>query len=133
MRAANDAQQAAGAGPAELLAAVLDALRENDEGRPDAGVAFLWSVASDRMALRVGDESALGRALHNELYAPLLGHREVRTSEIERVGDSARQLWTVVGRAGESARYTVAVARQRHGERRGRWAVSGLVREGVDL
>jgi hypothetical protein len=39
----------------------------------------------------------------------------------------------VEGNGGDAAAFTVAVAVQRYGDDAGRWRVSGIAREGVDL
>lgn len=113
------------------VASILGALsREPAEGR---GIAVLYAFASDRMRAAVGDEAAFGRAFRNSLYQPLIGHGSARTVGLERRGDAARVTVEVRPPGGGAVRFLLALARARHGERRGCWLVSGLAREGVDL
>lgn len=119
-------------GPEATLDAVRDALREPDAPRPDAGVERLWELASERFRGALGGADALARALRNERWAPLRGWAELTPVPLERLGDSARQTWHVVGADGATAVFTVAVAVQRYGRLAGLWALTGLVREGAD-
>ncbi len=115
-----------------VLRSVLDGLREDTSG-PAEGVRRLYAFASDRMRAGLGNEAAFARAFRTTLYAPLLGHAEARVEALERRGDAARAAVWVRGADGASARFTVALARARHGDRQGCWLLSGLAREGVDL
>ena len=73
-----------------------------------------------------------GRAFGNELYAPLLTHDALEAGE-PRVIESSARVTVTVTRAGDEARYLIGMVRLGHGPRAGRWALSGVVREGVDL
>lgn len=117
----------------QALAAVIDALADNDHPEPDHGVRVLHAFASDRMRAAVGDLDAFRRALHNELYAPLVSAREIGTEGLERRGDSARATLAVGDARGGWTHFTVALARSPHGERSGSWLLSGIARAGVDL
>lgn len=97
------------------------------------GPNALHEIASDRMRSKVGGPEVFRRAFSNELYAPLARSAQVAAEPFEIVDDTARTTLRVTDEDGRSASYVLAVAVARHGERAGRWLVSGLVREGVDL
>jgi len=130
----NSAQQhpAPGLDAERVLGSVLEGLRE-DVSAPAEGVRRVYRFASDRMRAGIGDEAAFRRAFQTTLYAPLLGHVEARVEALERRGEAARASVWVRAADGASARFTVALARARHGDRSGCWLLSGLARDGVDL
>ncbi|MEJ2289430.1 MAG: hypothetical protein P8Y02_12470 [Deinococcales bacterium] len=115
------------------LSAVLAALAAHDRPSPDHGVAVAYAFASDRMRAALGDERAFGRALHNALNAPLLGHVAAQVTSLDERGDAARAAVEVTTTGGDSVRYTVALVRPDRGPRRGCWLIGGIAREGVDL
>lgn len=122
-----------GLAPGEVLGAVLRALADDESFGSDHGVRVLHAFASDRMRAAIGDLDAFRRALRNALYAPLSRPDAVGIDRLERRGDSARASVLVKEHGSAEARFTVALARARHGDRRGCWLVSGIAREGVDL
>ncbi|HKI57642.1 MAG TPA: hypothetical protein VKA00_00310 [Trueperaceae bacterium] len=112
---------------------MMRALADNDRPEPDHGVRVLHAFASDRMRAAIGDLDALRRALHNDRNAPLVRAAAVETESLEQRGDSARASVGVTDPEGVRTSFAVALARARHGDRRGCWLVSGIAREGVDL
>jgi len=117
----------------QALDAVLAALARDAAGRPRHGPAAVYAHASDRMRSLVGDAAAFERAFRTTLYAPLVGHRMAATNDWDRLGNSARCHLSVVGADGLEAGYTVALTRSAEGARGGRWLLSGIVRDGVEL
>lgn len=114
--------------PEELLALLL----ADGFGKGAEGVPTLYAYASGKLRSRLGDLAVFQRAFGNELYAPLLHARNMSAAEPAIIDSSARvELRT--RQAGESVTYQLGMARERSGERAGRWCVSGLFREGVDL
>jgi hypothetical protein len=114
--------------PEELLATLL----EGGFGRGVEGVSTLYAYASSKLRGKLGDLSVFERAFGNELYAPLLGSQEISAGSPTVIGDSARAELTVRF-AGEVVLYQLGMVRNRHGDQVGRWSLSGLFREGVDL
>ncbi len=124
-----DGAGGAGAPSAEAL---LELLLAEAFGRGEAGVAAIYRYASDGMRRRVGSYEVFRRAFGNLLYAPLLSHDALSAGEPRFVDDSAR-VELVVSAGGEEVSYQVGLVRARSGTRAGRWTLSGVVREGVDL
>jgi hypothetical protein len=112
--------------PQALITLVLEALKHNDTPYLDAGIETLYTFSSARMRSKVGDLAAFKRALHNDLYRPLLKHAQREADVFMQIAESARQTVTVDGVA-----YTFALAKQSYGEHAGCWLLTGLVREGV--
>ncbi len=116
-----------------MLDVVLGALAANDRPRPDHGIGVTYAFASERMRAGIGDMDAFGRALHNTLNAPLVGHVSAAVEHFEQRVDAARADVRVTCSEGTDVRFTLALVRARHGARRGCWLLSGLARDGVDL
>lgn len=88
--------------------------------------------ASDRMRAALGGETHLARVFESERYSPLATATSASLGEVVRIDDTARAVLTVSGPQGPS-RYTLAVAKARHGLRTGVWVLSGVARDGIDL
>lgn len=97
------------------------------------GVEWLYQFASDRMRSKLGDLAVFQRAFSNELYAPLLTHRQLSVTGLTTIGGSARAEVVVTGTTDEVATYLVALKLSRHGASTASWQLSGVAREGVDL
>lgn len=111
---------------------LLETLLEGGLGRGVPGVSTLYAYASSKLRGKLGDLSVFERAFGNELYAPLLAPQEISAGSPTVIGDSARSE-LLVRFAGETVVYQLGMVRNRHGDQAGRWSLSGLFREGVDL
>lgn len=117
--------------PDDVVALVLAALQRNDLPHPDAGVETLYRFASARLRAQVGDLNTFKRALHNELYAPLLGHAHSSVEPVERRGRVARQGVVVEDERGVATPYLFSLAQQPQPDAPDAppvWLVSGLAR-----
>lgn len=112
---------------------LLEFLASAAFGRGLSGVRSLHQVASARMRSKLGDLAVFERAFSNELYAPLLAHQHLSVAGLETVGSSARAELVVTGTDGVVATYLVALKLSRHGASAGKWQLSGVARDGVDL
>ena len=112
----------------ELLAVLLS----RGFGRGAAGVATLYAYATGKLRSRLGDLAVFQRAFGNELYAPLMQAADVHAEQPMEIGDSAR-VELRVQEAGHGATYQLGMVRERSGPHAGRWRLSGVFREGVDL
>jgi hypothetical protein len=111
--------------PQAVIQLVLAALKHNDSPYLDAGIETLYSFSSERMRSKVGDMSAYKRALHNDLYKPLLKHAQSEADVFMQIAESARQTVVVDG-----VPYLFALAKQSYGEYKDCWLLAGLTREG---
>lgn len=111
---------------------LLQLLTAHAFGEGADGVNRLFELASGKLRGRLGSLDVFHRAFSNELYAPLLRHDELRADPPTVIGNSARAQVTV--RVGtETAVYQVGLVRTENGQHAGRWLLSGVFREGVDL
>jgi len=111
---------------------LLETLLRLAFGQGAAGVATLHAYASPKLRSKLGDLSVFERAFGNELYAPLLSSQPVQADPPLIIGDSARSELRVK-HTGETAVYQLGMVRAKGGPQAGRWCVSGVFREGVDL
>ena len=114
--------------PENVVALVLAALQRNDLPHPDAGIETLYAFGAPRLRAQVGDLETFKRVLHNELYAPLLGHAQARTEPVERRGRAARQTTTVEDENGTATPYLFSLAQPPQPDAPPVWLVSGLAR-----
>ena len=114
-------------GPEGVVALLLTALQHNDSPRADAGVETLYRFAAAKLRGQVGDLATLERVLHNELYAPLLGHARSRAEPLERRGRAARQT-VVVEKNGAATPYLFSLVEEPQAAAPPVWLVSGLAR-----
>lgn len=112
---------------------LLDFLVTEAFGRGVDGVEWLYQLASSRMRSKLGDLTVFKRAFSNDLYAPLLSHQRLKVTDVTTVAGAARAQVEVEGSAGEVATFVLALKLNRHGASAGRWQLSGVAREGVDL
>lgn len=124
--------------PEAVVRAVLSALAAtpdvdgpgpDDPAPNDDGVARFLAFAAPRLQQRLGGRAHARRALRNPLNRPLLAHARVELEPLQRVEHAARQRFTVTTASGERASFLMSLARQRSGELRDCWLVTGLVRE----
>lgn len=125
------ADAAAGA-PAEAAARELLTALVTASGRGQVTVDAYYARASDRMRSSLGGPERFAAALGNDRYAPLLSGTAAELKSLEVVDESARGVVTIDTAHGPVT-FLFAVARAKHGERRGTWCLSGVAREGVDL
>jgi len=112
----------------ELLAALL----ARGFGRGAAGVTTLYAYATGKLRSRLGDLEVFRRAFGNELYAPLMQAADVHAEQPIKIGGSARAELRVQD-AGQGATYQLGMVQERSGSHSGKWRLSGVFREGVDL
>lgn len=123
-------------GPSDASAATPDELvsrlRAEAFGRGPEGVVALYAYASGKMRAKVGTLDVFRRAFGNTLYAPLLTHDGLEVGQPLVIGGSARaELTLTVG--DQRVGFLLAMVQEARGDRAGRWTLSGVVREGVDL
>lgn len=111
---------------------LLETLLQQAFGQGEAGVRTLHAYASPKLRSKLGDLSVFQRAFGNELYAPLMQAADVHAEQPMEIGDSAR-VELRVQEAGHGATYQLGMVRERSGPHAGRWRLSGVFREGVDL
>lgn len=96
------------------------------------GVEWIYRLASPRMRSKVGDLAVFQRAFSNALYAPLITHGPASIVGMTTIGEAARAE-VVIETDGEVVTYLVGLKLSRHGQSAGKWQLTGVARDGVDL
>ena len=72
--------------PQQVIEAQLEALRHNDDPKPDAGFATAFGFASAANRQATGPVARFTQLLKNPLYRPMLGHSSTQfgPTQVER-------------------------------------------------
>ncbi|MDX1609484.1 MAG: DUF4864 domain-containing protein [Halofilum sp. (in: g-proteobacteria)] len=122
--------------PREVVEIQLDALKHNDDPRPDFGIAQTWAFAHPDNRSQTGPLERFRRMLESPPYRLLLGHRSHAVEPME-VGDRRAVFTvTVVAASGPVVAYRWILERVDGGEHAGAWmtvAVTPPVERGLAI
>ena len=127
--AAHATQPAPTLGPDEVVAAVLQALSENDQPTKDRGIEVTFSFASPANRAMIGPVDRFGDLVREEVYRPLLYNSHAVQGTLKVAGDRAQQRVIVTAATGERVVYTFTLSRQSDGPFKGCWMTDGVMRE----
>ena len=108
--------------PREVVAAQLEALRENTP----AGLARVFAFASPANQAVTGPSARFAQMLRAG-YPELLGHRSAHYGELLIEGREAAQAVEIIGADGRGHRYVFMLSKQADGACRGCWLTDGVV------
>ncbi len=114
--------------PAEVVAAQLYALKNNDSANRDDGIRTAFRFASPGNRRVTGPIERFIEMVKNPLYAPLLNHRSARSGEMTVVGGAARQKVTLTARDGAPATYVFILTQQDGPPCSGCWMTDAVIR-----
>ncbi len=107
--------------PERVVAIQLEALQDNDDPEPDAGIAVTWAFAHPQNKRQTGPPERFAAMLKSPAYAPLIDHRAHRIEAIERSDGRAVFEVTVTSQQGRVLTYRWMVAPAASGEHEGAW------------
>jgi hypothetical protein len=111
--------------PNEVVTAVLEALRTNDD--KDTGIAFAFAFASPTNKQATGPLERFVPMVKSPAYAPMIGCKSVELGGAQTEADVARQFVKVVGQDGTEANYLFVLRKQKGGDVNGCWMTDGVV------
>jgi hypothetical protein len=114
-------------GPADVVEIQLDALAENDDPVPNAGIKTAYNFASPSNRRATGPLDRFVRMVEGPTYRPMIDHAEAVVGPIERDGDHAEQTVTLTGPDGRTVTYTFGLSHQTAGEFQGCWLTDRVV------
>ena len=114
--------------PAQVVAAVLEALKHNDRPSADQGIKVTFRFASPDNKKATGPIDHFLDLVKNPLYQPLLNHTAAVAGEVRIDGDVAEQAVKVRAADGSSATYLFRLSRQPAGTYKGCWMTDGVIR-----
>ena len=91
--------------PRQVVAAQLEALRNNDAPHPDSGIATAFEFASAANRRATGPVARFARLLKNPLYRTMLGHSSAQFGPIQVEGNVARTQVVLFGGDGRIVVY----------------------------
>lgn len=116
-------------GPAEVVDRQLEALRTNDDPRPDAGVATAYNFASPANRRATGPLPRFVEMVRGRRYRPMIDHAEAVAGPVEDSPDGARRLVTITGAEGRTVTYAFSLSRAEAGPLAGCWLTDAVVVE----
>jgi hypothetical protein len=108
-------------GPGEVVQIQLDALADNDDPVPNAGVKTAYNFASPGNRRATGPIERFVRMVEGPTYRPMIDHVEAVVGPVERGGDRAERTVTLTGPTGRTVTYTFGLSRGSAGEFAGCW------------
>ena len=99
----------------------LDALQDNDEPTPDAGIRLAWRFAHPANRAMTGPLERFTQMLNNRTYAPLLNHRRHAIEPVRKGDAVAAFRVTVIPQDGPVLVYRWTVEKVAEGRLAGAW------------
>jgi hypothetical protein len=118
--------------PEDVVRIQIDALGNNDEPYPDAGIAITFNFASPQNRQVTGPLERFVNLVKNPLYRNMLDHVDAEYSPVEMEGDQARIDVVLTTVAGDRVGYSFLLSRQTSGEYEGMWMTDAVGRFEVD-
>ncbi len=110
----------------EVVAIQLQALKNNDDPRKDAGIKQTYALAHPQNKVMTGPLPKFTQMLKGPLYKVMLNHQAHTIEEVAQ-GDSRAVFGvTVVGGAGEVYKFRWTVRKIEAGDYAGAWATAGV-------
>lgn len=122
--------------PERVVEIQLDALQNNDDPRPDAGIERTWAFAHPDNKRITGPLKRFAAMIKSPGYRALVNHRKHVIRKVARTGDMAWFLVTVVPESGAVTAYQWKLEKVRDGADVGAWmtvAVSPPIRGGESI
>lgn len=108
--------------PAEVVSIQLEALKNNDEPRLDAGIKQTYALAHPNNKRLTGPLPKFTQMLKGPLYKVMLNHVAHTIEEVAQSDDRAVFGVTVIGAGGEVYKFRWTVQRIAFGKDAGAWA-----------
>ena len=115
--------------PGDVVTIVLNALKHNDDPRPDAGIATTFEFASPANREATGPLPRFATMIKNPAYRAMLGFRSVTRGRLELDGHHARQRVVIVGQDGSQVTYVFVLSKQADGPFANCWMTDGVIRQ----
>jgi len=110
--------------PEQVIRAVLDALKHNDEH--DDGIRTTFKFASPANQAVTGPVERFIPMVKNPAYRALINHRSAKVGRVERKDDRAAAYVLVVDANGHAAYFVWQLSRQKEGELKDCWLTDGV-------
>jgi len=110
--------------PEQVIRAVLDALKHNDEH--DDGIRTTFKFASPANQAVTGPVERFIPMVKSPAYRALVNHKGAKVGKVERKDDQAAALVLVIDSNGDGAYYVWHLSRQKDGAHKDCWMTDGV-------
>lgn len=114
--------------PSEVIRLQMQALQNNDDPQPDAGITTAYRFASPANKAVTGPLPRFIRMVNNPQYRALIDCRSFSQGKMKLSPDEAVQVVKVVDRSGEAVYYAFQLIKQTEGEYEDCWMTAGVMR-----
>ena len=97
--------------PRDVVAIQLNALRNNDDPSPDAGIAQTWALAHPNNRRFTGPLERFARMIRSPLYRDLIGHTAHEIEEVSATDQEVTFKVVVEAASGNAIEYVWSVGR----------------------
>jgi len=111
----------------DVVRTQLDALKHNDHPHEDAGIETAWRFASPANRAATGPLPAFTRMVRNELYRPMIDHREASLGPVTVQDTTATATVEVTGPEGERRTYQFRLSSDHAGDLDGCWLTDAVL------
>lgn len=115
--------------PTEVVTIVLNALKHNDDPRPDAGIETTFEFASPANREATGPLARFALVIKNPAYRAMLGFKSATRARLELDGTHARQRVVIIGPDGTRVTYVFLLSKQPDGPYANCWMTDGVIRQ----
>jgi len=115
-------------GPEDVIERQVEALRNNDEPREDAGIETAYNFASPENRANTGPIESFKRMVKNRAYSDMISHEKASYTPMEKDGDKAKQEVVLVQEDGTETIYKFVISVQNEGEFEGCWTTDSVRR-----
>ncbi len=119
-------QPSAELAPGDVVRIVIDALAQNDDPFPDAGIETTFGFASPANRANTGPLDRFVRMVKAVPYGVMVDHVASDISEVVMVGEDAFVLVILTTRDGTDAAFAFRLSRQTEGRYRGMWMTDAV-------
>jgi Domain of unknown function (DUF4864) len=117
-----------GLSPEQVVQYQMEALRRNDEPKPDAGIERSFRFSSPANRLATGPLEKFSGIVRSPAYAPMLNHLSSAISATRIEGNEAKIAVMVVTGTGRRVTYLFLLSKQGDGEFRDCWMTDAVMR-----
>jgi hypothetical protein len=112
--------------PGAIVEIVIDALADNDQPFPNAGIETTFNFASPANKAFTGPLERFVTLVSGPVFGQMLNHRESTLSKVVIEGNQATRLVQIVAAGGETYYYAFRLGLQQSGEYAGMWLTEAV-------
>jgi len=116
----------AGFQPEEVVKIVINALADNDNPYPDAGIETTFNFASPANKINTGPLERFASMVKGPIFGMMLNHKKSEFSEVVRGENTAYQMVRLLTRDNQEVHFAFRLGLQLDGEYKGMWMTEAV-------